>query len=588
MTIRRVAVAVPIGLVAGLIAAELLIALRQPAPVAALSRAAAPDWVWAIFLFLSVLMGVTYAALFSVPVSYAESAMGGTAYGVLWWWIMSLTAIPLATGQAPNWSAAGAAATFPAFAATLFQGAMIGLAYHVVWAVAASWLDAPAAAVRARPVTRIVVAGGGFSGVTAAQRLEKLFANDPGVEITLVNSANYLLFTPMLIEITTSVIEPRHIAPPLRVFFRWANVVRGEVQSIDMDRRILKVTDPSGEPLPDIPFDHLVLALGAVPNFYGLPGVEENAFTFKTLRAAIDLRNRVIDMLEDADDEPDSPKRKAMLTFVVAGGGFAGTELVGALNDFIRTSLAFYPNIRQEDVSIILVHSSRRILPELSEGLAAYALAKLEARGVTCKCGSRVASATSDRVVLASGESIDTQTLIWTAGNTPHPLVKSIPGATMEHGAIKTDSTLAVVGVAGVWAIGDCAWIPDAKTGRPALATAQHALVEGPAVARNVHAAVRGRKPKPFHYTSLGSVALLGHHIAAAEVAGMKFSGMFAWAMWRMVYLYRLPTLERKLRVAMDWLVDMFFPRDIVQTLGTSRSQRALATTEAQSEEVEA
>ncbi len=588
MTIRRVAVGILIGLVAGLCAAGLLMALRQPAPVAVLSRSVPPDRVWATFLLLGVLMGAMYAALFPTPVSYAESVMGGTAYGLVWWWVTSLIVIPLASGQSLKWSAVDAGATFPAFAVALFQGAIIGLAYHIVWPRASPRLRVPEAATEPRLTTRIVVAGGGFSGVTAAQRLERLFADDPTVEITLVNSANYLLFTPMLIEVTTSVIEPRHIAPPLRVFFRWATVVRGEVRSIDMDRRVLEVVGPSGEPQPDIPFDHLVLALGAVPNFYGLPGVEENAFTFKTLRAAIDLRNRVIDMLEDADDEPDSLKRKAMLTFVVAGGGFAGTELVGALNDFVRTSLAFYPNIRQEDVSIVLVHSSRRILPELSDGLAAYALARLEARGVTCKCGSRVAAAPPGRVVLANGDKIDAKTLIWTAGNTPHPLVRSIRGAAAEHGAIKTDSTFAVEGVNGVWAIGDCAWIPDAKTGRPALATAQHALVEGPAVARNIYSVVRGRKPKPFHYASLGSVALLGHHIAAAEVKGMKFSGMLAWAMWRMVYLYRLPTFERKLRVAMDWLVDMFFPRDIVQTLGASRSQRALVETEARTEEIEA
>jgi NADH:ubiquinone reductase (H+-translocating) len=588
MTIRRAVVAILTGVIAGGIAAGLLIALRQPSPASVLSRGASSESGWAIFVLFGALMGFTYAALFPEPSSYVESAMSGTAYGVLWWWATSLTLIPLVTRQAPDWSALSAGATFPAFAAALFQGAMIGLGYHVAWAVAASQPVAPQPVTRTEAVTRIVVVGGGFSGVTAAQRLERLFAGDPAVEITLVSGANYMLFTPMLIEVTTSVIEPRHIAPPLRVFFRWVNVVRGEVQSVDLDRRVLKMAGPGGEPQPDIPFDHLVLALGTVPNYYDLPGVEENAFTFKTLRAAIELRNRVIDMLEAADDEPDSTKRKAMLTFVVAGGGFAGTELVGALNDFIRSALVFYPNLRQEDVSLILIHSSRRILPELSEGLAAYALAKLEARGVTCKCDSRLAGAEPGYVILANSERIEARTLVWTAGNIPHPLVRTLAGTSTERSAIKTDATFAVLGATGVWAIGDCAYIPDAKTGQPALATAQHALVEGPAVARNIHRAVRGRKPKPFHYTSLGSVALLGHHVAAAEIKGMKFSGLLAWVMWRMVYLYRLPTLERKLRVAMDWLVDMFFPRDIVQTMGAPRPARAPVEAPAQGEEVEA
>jgi NADH dehydrogenase len=332
-----------------------------------------------------------------------------------------------------------------------------------------------------------------------------------------------------------------------------------------MDRRTVTSIDV-GEQL-ETPFDHLVLALGAVPDYYGLPGLEEHAFTFKTLRAAIDLRNHVIDKLEDANDEDDNAERRAKLTFVVAGGGFAGTELVGALNDFIRGSLFYYSNIRQDDVSVILVHSSTRILPELSEGLAAYALSKLELRGVTCKCGYRVSGAERGKVLLSNGESIDAQTLVWTAGNTPNPLVQSIQGATTERGAIKTDSTFSVVGLEGVWAVGDCAWVPDAKTGLPTPATAQRALVDAPALTRNVHAVVNGRKPKAFHFESLGSLCLLGHHLGVAEVKGMKFSGLLAWIMWRLVYFYRLPTLERRCRVALDWLVDAFFPPDIVQTV---------------------
>jgi hypothetical protein len=227
MTIRRIGVAVLIGGVSGLIVGVLLDALRAPFPTASLTRAAAPEVGWALHLALGALLSITYVALFSTPGGYAESAMSGAAYGVLWWLVAPLTLIPLAAGQPPQWSAGASGFAFPAFVATLLQGALVGLGWQLAFAALADRLSAPPRLAPAEPRTRIVVVGGGFSGVTATQHLERLRGSDPGVEITLVSPVNYLLFTPMLIEIATSVIEPPHIAPPLRAFFHWVNVVRG-------------------------------------------------------------------------------------------------------------------------------------------------------------------------------------------------------------------------------------------------------------------------------------------------------------------------------------------------------------------------
>jgi NADH dehydrogenase len=348
-------------------------------------------------------------------------------------------------------------------------------------------------------------------------------------------------------------------------------------------------------------------------------------------------------MLERADAEPEAAWRRPLLTFVVAGGGFAGAELIGGLNDFVRGSLWYYPRIRPEEVSVVLVHSGERILPELSAELAAYARARLEDRGVTCRLGVRLSGAGPGTVALNNGETIPAETLVWTAGNAPHPLLKTLGVALDNRGAVKTDETLAVVGggpqpepgspsgprqgaarPAGkepvrrlgeevpragpadsgtptrwesgrplgegaalprygagngrpgpwVWAVGDCAAVPDAYTGRTVPPTAQHALREARTAARNVHAAIRGKALKPFRYRSLGSLAVLGHQTACAELYGRKFSGLLAWWMWRMVYLGKLPTLEKRVRVALDWLVDIFFPRDIVQIHVPERDRR--------------
>jgi NADH dehydrogenase len=301
--------------------------------------------------------------------------------------------------------------------------------------------------------------------------------------------------------------------------------------------------------------------------------VEKHAFNFKSLFDAIRLRNHIIEMFERADREPDPSIRVPLLTFVVAGGGFAGVELAGAINDFAHGILADYPNLRAAELCTVLVHSRDRILPELSESLARYAQRKMEARGVQFRLNARLADAQLGVVVLSDGL-IRAETLVWTAGTAPNPLIKSLPIEKDRRGAAVVDYTLAVPGQAGLWGLGDCAAVNDSKTGKPCPPTAQFALREAAVLARNIRADLMGQPRQAFHFDSLGALCVVGHQTACAELTvpfarnrTMQFSGLLAWLMWRGIYLAKLPGLERKIRVLMDWTIELFFPRDIVQTI---------------------
>lgn len=412
--------------------------------------------------------------------------------------------------------------------------------------------------------TRVVIVGAGFGGLHAALRLEKLFARDHGVEITLVSDENFLLFTPMLPEVPSGSIEAKHIVSPIRASLRNATFQQSAVYAIDLQKRVVRLAHCGKCPSRELEFEHLVLALGSVTNFYDLPGVAEHAFPMKTLGDAMMLRNHIIDLFEHADLESDPELRKAMLTFVVCGGGFAGAETVAELRDFAYTARRYYRNVRPEEVRVILVHAGPRIMPEINEALASYALGLLQKRGVQVLLNTGIRGATAGFVELTDGEAVPTRTLIWTAGVFASPLLAALPCERNKRGQIIVDEYLAVPGVAGVWALGDCAEIPNPTSGRPHPPTAQHGVREGRTVAANVAAAIRGGKQTPFSYKPLGMLAVLGRRSAVAEILGFKFSGFFAWWLWRTVYLFKLPGLERKLRVAMDWTLDLFFPRDIV------------------------
>lgn len=319
------------------------------------------------------------------------------------------------------------------------------------------------------------------------------------------------------------------------------------------------------------------MALGAVSNYFGNQNIEWLAFDFKSLLDAICIRNHVIDCFEYADRETDAAKRQALLTFVVAGGGFAGVELAGALNDFARGVLADYPNLKAEELRIILVHARDRILPELSEPLARYAQARMTERGVMFKLNTRLIDVRPGTVILSPAEEIRAQTLVWTTGTTPNPLLKTLRVEQDKRGAVVVDSTLRVMGQDTLWAVGDCAAVTDAKNRKPCPPTAQFALRQAKTLARNIHASLYGKTPKPFHFDSLGALCVVGHQTACAELTvpftrhkSVRFSGLLAWLMWRGVYLAKLPGLERKVRVLIDWIIELFFPRDIVQTIDIS------------------
>jgi NADH dehydrogenase len=532
---------------------------------------------------LSLLLGCAVGIAFTLSMgpfsgTYVDTVMTSGALGVPLWAIISVIAFPLLEGQMPEWSAGQMREHFPALIGWVLYGITLGLLAQALNDAANRLLGSEPVPEPAQPSPgkRILILGGGFAGMKTAECLEEELRTDPSVSISLVSETNALLFTPMLAEVAGGSLEPSHISTPLRTTLHRTEFVRGRVASIDLEnRRVVLDTELGGDESrrSELAYDHLVLALGAVSNYLGLTNIEKLAFDFKSLVNAIGIRNHVIEMFERADRESDPAARKALLTFVIAGGGFAGVELAGALNDFARGILADYPNLRREDVRVVLVHSRDRILPELSESLGKYALSRMEARGVEFRLNTRLTDARPGVVVLGNSE-IPTETLVWTAGTAPNPLSKSLPVEKDKRGAVIVDNFLAVPGHAGVWALGDCAAVVDARTGKSCPPTAQFALREAATLARNIRASLQGRPVRGFHFDSLGALCVVGYQTACAELTvpfarskAVQFSGLLAWLMWRGIYLGKLPGLERKIRVLVDWTVEIFFPKDIVQTI---------------------
>ena len=409
---------------------------------------------------------------------------------------------------------------------------------------------------------RVLILGGGFGGIYAALELEKVIARHGNgtLDVTLVTRDNFFLFTPMLHEVAASDLELSAIVNPLRKLLRRVSTFVGDIEAIDLEARRVTVSHGLDGHTHDLPYDHLVLALGSSTNFYGLPGVEECALTIKSLGDAVTLRNRLISHLEEANSECAAGERQPLLTFVVAGGGFAGVETLGGINDFMREALRFYPNLHEDHLRMVLVTPDPIILPELGPELGAYAQRKLAARGVEIITGAKVRGIRDGVVELTDRRIIRASTLVWTAGTAPNPL---IAGLTLPKrgGRVLVDECLAVPGCPGVWALGDCALVPDGRGGfHPP--TAQHALREGRTAARNVAAAILGRAQKPFRFRTLGQLAAIGRRAGVANVFGIRFSGFVAWWLWRTIYLSKLPRLEKKVRVALDWTLDLCFAKD--------------------------
>jgi NADH dehydrogenase len=409
-----------------------------------------------------------------------------------------------------------------------------------------------------------VILGGGFGGVYAAIEFEKTLARDADVDVTLVNRENFFLFTPMLHEVASSDLDMTNIVNPIRKLLRRVEFFHGEVVSIDLEQKQIRVIHGQTRHGHTLPYDHLVLALGSVTNFYNLPGLAERALTMKTLGDAIYLRNRMIAHLEEANFECAAALRKPLLTFVVAGGGFAGVETIAGMNDFLREALPFYPHLQAEMLRLVLVHSGQVILPELGEQLGRYAHEKLSARGVEIRTGVKVVELSDDEVCLSDGTRITSSTLVWTAGTAPNPLLATLPCQT-KGGRVLVNECLEVPGWPGVWALGDCALVPDPLTGGSHPPTGQHALREAKAAARNVTATFRGTAKQPFRFKTIGQLAAIGRRTGVARILGFNFSGVIAWSLWRTIYLSKLPRIEKKVRVVLDWMLDLLFSKDLVQ-----------------------
>jgi len=418
----------------------------------------------------------------------------------------------------------------------------------------------------------VVVLGGGFGGVYTALALERLAAKGAPVEVSLVNRENYLVFQPMLAEVVAGDVGILDTLSPLRQLLARTHIFVREIESVDLVRRVVTLGAGLTPRTHELAFDHLVVALGNVADFRGIPGLPEHALPFKTLADAVRIRNHVIGVLEQSSAERDADLRRTMLTFVVAGGGFSGTELAAALNGFVRRAVRYYPAIPRNEIRVVLVHSGRRLLErELTPRLAAYATTALAGQGIELWLGERLAAATPGSAVLASGQRISTRTLISTVPSSPNPIVERL-GLPLDGGRLACDGTLAVSGCEGVWAVGDCGLIP-MLSGRPCPPTAQHAIRQAKLVAANIVAHRAGAPLRRFAFTGLGKLGALGHHRAVAELpGGVRLAGLPAWLMWRAVYWSKLPGASRKTRVAISWMSDLALPPHPVQlNLGGGR-----------------
>jgi len=410
---------------------------------------------------------------------------------------------------------------------------------------------------------RIVILGGGFGGVYAAMHLEKSLGRESAVEICLVSHDNFFLFTPMLHEIAASDLEITNIVNPLRKLLRKVEVLVGDVDRIDLTNKLVVISRDYGNHSQQIDYDHLVIALGSITNLSSTPGVADLAVPMKSLRDAIQLRAQILRYLEEANSEYNPSDRLPSLTFVVAGGGFAGVETVAALNDFVREALPFYPSLCEDTLRVVLVHSGPVILPELGESLGRYSEKVLAQRGVEIRHNTRVKSMTNGDIVLTDDTSIPSRTLVWTAGTVPNPLVSSLPCA-KERGRLLVDQFLRVPDWPDVWSVGDCAFVPDVRNpGKSHPPTAQHAIREGKIAAQNIAAVLLGRRLKSFSFKTIGLLASIGRRMGVARIFGFNFSGFLAWWLWRTVYLSKLPGLDKKIRVAFDWTLDLLFPKDV-------------------------
>jgi NADH dehydrogenase len=413
-------------------------------------------------------------------------------------------------------------------------------------------------------VATIVIVGGGFAGVSVARRLEQRLR--PGeAEIVLISRDNYSLFTPMLPEVTSGELEVRHVVTPIRSQLRRTRFVLAEVERFDIDPQTVTYHHLLTGQGHTQYYDQLVLALGSSTSTFGLPGIAEHTWPLKTLDDADALRNHLVMLLELADTIDDHAERARLLTMVVVGGGFTGVETAGEINEMFRDVLRFYKQLSFNEVKMLLVEAGPVLLAGLPAKMGEYSKRILERRGVEVILGDGVTSADERGLTLNSGRHIESRTIVWSAGVKPSPSIAQTELPATKRGAVETGRDMRVVSSVCVWALGDCASIPDGRGG-VYPGTAQHAIREGPWLADNIAATLHGAATKPFNYRSLGMMAALGGRKAVAQLPGdIVITGFLAWFFWRTYYLLRLPGLDRKFRVAFDWTLELLFPRDTAE-----------------------
>jgi NADH:ubiquinone reductase (H+-translocating) len=417
---------------------------------------------------------------------------------------------------------------------------------------------------------RIVILGGGFGGVYVAVYLGKLFSSRElrEIEIILVNRENYIVFQPLLPEVISGSVQLNHVIAPIRRMAPKAQLYAREVESIDPIARRVTLSPGIRPTSISVPYDHLVIAMGTRLDYSKIPGMREHASPFKYLSDALYLRNQLVRVLEEAETEPDPEIRSRLLTFVVAGGGFSGIECIAEMNDFLRDAVRAYHHISEGDLRLILLQRGNRILPEVTDSLATFAQELLMKRGVEIRLGVDLKAVSARAVIVedkATGktETIATRTTVATVPAGPHPLLTSLPFP-QDKGRVIVQQDTQVAGWSNVWAIGDCAAIKQAD-GHVSPPTAQHALRQAKTCAENIVASFRGTPKKIFKFTGLGKLGSLGRRSAVAEVFGMRLKGILAWLLWRGVYVTKFPGLDGQLRLLVDWILDVFLPRDITQ-----------------------
>ncbi len=420
----------------------------------------------------------------------------------------------------------------------------------------------------------VVIAGGGFGGAYAARELERLMPKQ-SARLMLVNDVNFLLYTPFLPEAAAGTLEPRHVVTPLRDILRRSYLRLGAIDSHDPASRTVEIRNHEGE-TDEVRYDALLLALGSVSRVLPIPGLGEHAIGFKSLADAIWLRNHVVEALESANDSEDPGRREELLTFVFVGGGYAGLEALAELQDFAADAMERYPRARLHGMQWVLVEATDRVLPETDAGLADYALRELRGRGIDIRLGTTLEEVTASSARLSTGETLPTRTVVWTAGVTPHPSLRTLSLPLDERGRVPVDEYLRVEGLERVWAIGDCAAVPHPDGGKVG-GTAQQAVRQGPVAARNIAADLGVGSPRPFRYRDRASFVNLGRYKAVGQLGRFRFRGFPAWWMARTYHMSQIPGLARKVRAVVDWTVSLPFSRDVseVGSIGHPRPLRA-------------